>query len=250
MKPVATIAQSSIQKSIHSGNAAGAANNGRRNLLLGAAALVVAAPASAQLTDGDASSGVRAALTQGSAAAVAKLSLKDGFLNNVKAHIPLPGPLKTAQKAAKLLGMDKQFSELEVSMNRAAEAAVPKAKPLLTNAIKEMSVTDAIGILKGGDDSVTKYFKSKSEAKLVTEFLPFAASATAKLGLAQQYDKVASQGAKFGLVKDDQKSLDGYIAQKAVDGLFAMIAEEERALRQNPLGAGTDLLRKVFSFVK
>ena len=226
------------------------ANNTRRNLLLGAAALVVVAPATAQLSASDASSGVRAALTQGSAAAISKLSLKDGFLNNVKAHIPLPGPLKSAQKAAKLLGMDKQFSELEVSMNRAAEAAVPKAKPLLTNAIKEMSVTDATGILKGGDDSVTKYFKSKSEAKLVTEFLPFAASATAKLGLAQQYDKVASQGAKFGLVKDDQKSLDGYIAQKAVDGLFAMIAEEERALRQNPLGAGTDLLRKVFSFVK
>ena len=226
------------------------ANNARRSLLLGASALAFTAPASAQLSDSDASSGVRAALTQGSAAAISKLSLKDGFLNNAKVHIPLPGPLKTAQKAAKLLGMDKQFSELEVSMNRAAEAAVPKAKPLLTNAIKEMSVTDAMGILKGGDDSVTKYFKSKSEAKLVTEFLPFAASATAQLGLAQQYEKVASQGAKFGLVKDDQKSLDGYIAQKAVDGLFAMIAEEERALRKNPLGAGTDLLRKVFSFVK
>ena len=179
-----------------------------------------------------------------------KRAVETGILNNAKVHIPLPGPLKTAQKAAKLLGMDKQFSELEVSMNRAAEAAVPKAKPLLTNAIKEMSVPDAMGILKGGDDSVTKYFKSKSEAKLVTEFLPFAASATAQLGLAQQYEKVASQGAKFGLVKDDQKSLDGYIAQKAVDGLFAMIAEEERALRKNPLGAGTDLLRKVFSFVK
>lgn len=225
-------------------------SNTRRSLILGAAALIVANPAAAQLSESDASAGVRAALTKGAAAAISKLSLQDGFLNNVKARIPLPGPLKQAQKAAKLLGLDKQFTDLEVSMNRAAEAAVPKAKPLLTNAIKQMSVTDATSIIKGGDDSVTNYFKSKSQENLVKEFLPFAAAATSKLGLAQKYDKLAGQAAQFGLVKEDQKSLDGYIAQKAVDGLFAMIAEEERALRSNPLGAGTDLLRKVFSFVK
>jgi Protein of unknown function (DUF4197) len=165
-------------------------------------------------------------------------------------HIPLPSALKRAKSAAKLLGMDKQFDELEVSMNRAAEAAVPKAKPLLVNAIKQMSVQDAMGLLKGGDDSATQYFKGKTQEKLVSEFLPFATQATAKVGLAQKYSALANKGAALGLVKEDQKSLDGYIAQKAVDGLFTLIAEEERAIRANPVKAGSALLQRVFGAIK
>jgi hypothetical protein len=210
------------------------------------------APASgmAQISQTDAVSGLRAALDQGAAKAVTNLSAPDGFLNNAKVHIPLPSALKKAKSAAKLLGMDKQFDELEVSMNRAAEAAVPKAKPLLVNAIKQMSVQDAMGLLKGGDDSATQYFKGKTQEKLVSEFLPFATQATAKVGLAQKYSALANKGAALGLVKDDQKSLDGYIAQKAVDGLFTLIAEEEKAIRANPVKAGSALLQRVFGAIK
>lgn len=206
--------------------------------------------AHAQLNEIDAVKGLRAALDQGATKAVASLGTSDGFLKNAKVRIPLPSTLKKVKGAAKLLGMDKQFDELEVSMNRAAENAVPKAKPLLVNAIKQMSVQDAMGILKGGDDSVTQYFKSKTESKLIGEFLPFASEATAKVGLAQQYNALATKGASLGLVKEDQKSLDGYIAQKAVDGLFYMIGQEERALRANPLGASSDIVKKVFGMLK
>jgi hypothetical protein len=217
-----------------------------------AAVTVAALPASsfAQITNSDAVSGLRAALDQGAAKAVANLSVPDGFLNNPKVRIPLPKILKQAKSAAKLLGMDKQFDELEVSMNRAAEAAVPKAKPLLINAIKQMSVQDAMGLLKGGNDSATQYFKEKTQTKLVAEFLPFATQATDKVGLAKKYSALASKGAALGLVKEDQKSLDSYVAQKAVDGLFTLIAEEEKAIRANPIGAGTDLLRRVFGAFK
>jgi Protein of unknown function (DUF4197) len=217
---------------------------------LGAGLLSLSSLAQAQLTEIDAVKGLRAALDQGATKAVANLGTNDGFLKNAKVRIPLPSSLKKVKSAAKLLGMDKQFDELEVSMNRAAENAVPKAKPLLVNAIKQMSVQDAMGILKGGDDSVTNYFKSKTEAKLIGEFLPFASEATAKVGLAQQYNALASKGASLGLVKEDQKSLDGYIAQKAVDGLFYMIGQEEKALRANPLGASSDILKKVFGMLK
>ncbi len=204
----------------------------------------------AQITQTDAVSGLRAALDQGAVKAVDSLSVANGFLNNGKVRIPLPSTLQKVKKAAKLLGMGQQFDDLEVSMNRAAEAAVPKAKPLLVNAIKQMSVQDAIGLLKGGNDSATQYFKSKTQAKLVSEFLPFAAQATAKVGLAKQYNSLAAKGASLGLVKEDQKSLDGYIAQKAVDGLFTLIADEEKSIRANPIGAGTDLLRRVFGAFK
>jgi Protein of unknown function (DUF4197) len=204
----------------------------------------------AQLSQIDATSGLRAALDQGAAKAVTSLGATNGFLNNTSVRIPLPNTLKKIRSGAKLLGMEKQFDELEVSMNRAAEAAVPKAKPLLANAIKQMTVQDAVGILKGGDDSVTKYFKGKTESKLVAEFLPFATQATEKVGLAQQYNAITSKGATLGLIKGEQVTMDKYIAQKAVDGLFFMIAQEERALRQNPLGASSDLLKRVFGALK
>ncbi len=217
--------------------------------IFGAGALF-ASNAQAQLSQVDATSGIKAALQKGADVAVSKLGVTDGFLLNPKVRIPLPPTLKKIRGAAKMLGMDGQFEQLEASMNRAAEAAVPLAKPLLTNAVKQMSVQDAMGILKGGDDSVTNYFKSKTGATLVKQFLPIATQATSKVGLAQQYEKLASQGSKLGLVKEDQKSLDGYIAQKAVDGLFLMIAEEEKGLRANPMAAGSAILQKVFGALK
>ncbi|MGL4575491.1 MAG: DUF4197 domain-containing protein [Burkholderiaceae bacterium] len=198
------------------------------------------------ISNQDASAGLKEALNKGSAAAVAKLGVQNGFLNNPKVKIPLPEGLKTAEKAMKLLGKQKQFDELVVSMNRAAEAAAPEAKVLLVDAVKNMSVADAKGILSGGDDSVTKFFQSKTQAQLTQRFLPIVKKSTEKVGLAQQYNNLAGQAAGFGVVKQEDAKIENYVTRKAMDGLFLMIAEEEKAIRKDPIGTGSAILRKVF----
>lgn len=204
----------------------------------------------ADLSSQDASAGVKAALVRGSEVAVAKLGVPDGFLSNPKVKIPLPGALKQGESALRMLGMGKQADELVVAMNRAAEAAVPAAKPLLLNAVKSMSLGDAKGILTGGEGSVTRFFKEKTQQPLSVKFLPIVKQATEKVGLAQKYNAYAAQGAKLGLVKGDAASIEQYVTQKALDGLYAMIAEEEGAIRKNPVGAGSTILGKVFGTLK
>lgn len=198
------------------------------------------------ISNQDASAGLKEALNKGSAAAVARLGVQDGFLNNPKVKIPLPDGLKQAEKAMKLLGKQKQFDELVVSMNRAAEAAVPQAKVLLVDAVKTMSVQDAKGIINGGNDSVTKFFQGKTQEPLSKRFLPIVKQATDKVGLAQQYNNLAGQAASFGMVKQQDANIENYVTRKAMDGLYLMIAEEERTIRQDPVKAGSDLLRRVF----
>jgi Protein of unknown function (DUF4197) len=217
--------------------------------LLGAAmsaCIVFASPAGAQLVEKDAASGIRAALERGASVAIEKLGVSGGFSGNPKVHIPLPDSLKQVQKAAKMLGMDKQFSELEASMNQAAEAAVPQARALLVSAVKQMSVKDALGIVSGGEGSATAYFRKASGTAIHAKFLPIVVKATDKVGLKQRYDRLADQGGKLGLLKENQTSLDAYVTGKAVDGLFLMIAEEEKSIRQDPIGTGSAILRKVF----
>ncbi len=203
-------------------------------------------PASAQLVEKDAASGIRTALERGASVAVEKLGVTGGFSGNPKVRIPLPDSLKQVQKAAKLMGMDKQFNELEASMNQAAEAAVPQARALLVSAVKQMSVKDALGIVSGGEGSATAYFRKASGTAIHAKFLPIVVKATDKVGLKQRYDRLAEQGSKLGLLKENQSSLDGYVTGKAVDGLFLMIAEEEKSIRQDPIGTGSAILRKVF----
>jgi hypothetical protein len=198
------------------------------------------------ISNQDAAAGLKEALNKGSVAAVAKLGVQNGFLNNPKVKIPLPDGLKQAEKAMKLLGRQKQFDELVVSMNRAAEAAVPEAKVLLLDAVKGMSVQDAKGIIGGGDDSVTKFFQSKTQDKLAQRFLPVVKKATDQVGLAQQYNNLAGQAASFGVVKQQDAKIENYVTRKAMDGLFLMIAEEERAIRKDPVKAGSEILRRVF----
>jgi Protein of unknown function (DUF4197) len=198
------------------------------------------------ISNQDASAGLKEALNKGSAAAVAKLGVQNGFLNNPKVKIPLPDGLKQAEKAMKLLGKQKQFDDLVVSMNRAAEAAVPEAKVLLLDAVKGMSVQDAKGIIGGGDDSVTKFFQGKTQDKLALRFLPIVKKATDNVGLAQQYNNLAGQAASFGVVKQQDAKIENYVTRKAMDGLFLMIAEEERAIRKDPVRAGSEILRRVF----
>jgi hypothetical protein len=145
-----------------------------------------------------------------------------------------------------MFGMGKQADQLVETMNHAAENAVAEAKPILVDSIKKMSVQDAKGILTGGDDSVTQYFKRTSTEQLTAKFMPIVKKETGKLQLAEQYNKFAGKAASAGLIDKKDADIDSYVTQKAMDGLFLMIAEEEKKLRSNPVGAGSDLLKKVF----
>ena len=198
------------------------------------------------ISTGDASAGIKEALSKGADYAVASLGKEGGFLNNSQVRIPLPGYLDKAEKGLRMFGMGKQADELVDTMNHAAEKAVAEAKPILTESIKKMSVQDAKGILTGGEDSVTQYFKRTSTEQLTQKFTPIVQAATKKVQLADQYNKFAGKAASSGLIDKKDANLDGYVTQKAMDGLFLMIAEEEKKLRSNPLGAGSDLLKKVF----
>ena len=198
------------------------------------------------ISSGDASSGVKEALAKGADYAVSSLGTKNGFLGNKKVKIPLPGYLEKAEKGLRMFGMGKQADELVETMNHAAENAVAEAKPILTESIKKMTIQDAKGILTGGDDSVTQYFKRTSSEQLGKKFSPIVKASTKKLKLAEQYNSFAGKAASAGLIDKKNADIDSYVTQKAMDGLFAMIAEEEKKLRSNPLGASSDLLKKVF----
>lgn len=205
----------------------------------------VAGPLDA-LSNQDASRGLKAALEAGSAAAVSKLGVENGFLNNDKVKIKLPGILEQAQPLLKMTGRGQQLDDLVVSMNRAAESAVPMAKPLLLDAVKSMSVTDAKNILSGGDTSVTDFFRQKTSAPLAVKFLPIVKSVTDRSGLASKYNSTMSQIGKTGLVPQQQATVEGYVTDRALDGLYLMIGEEEKAIRRNPLDYGSKIIGKVF----
>lgn len=194
----------------------------------------------------DASAGVKEALAKGADYAVSSLGKNGGFLGNDKVKIKLPGYLDKAESALRMFGMGKQADQLVETMNHAAENAVAQAKPILTESIRKMSVKDAKDILTGGEDSVTQYFKRTSTDQLTARFMPIVKQETGKLKLAEQYNKFAGKAASAGLVDPKNADVDSYVTQKAMDGLFVMIAEEEKKLRANPLGAGSELLKSVF----
>jgi hypothetical protein len=203
----------------------------------------------ADLSNKDAVSGLKDALTQGSAAAIGKLGVENGFLGNDKVKIPLPDAIRRVESGLRLLGMQRQADELVVAMNRAAEQAVPEAKALLTGAVKNMSVQDAKGILTGGDTAATEYFRRTTSDQLTQKFLPIVTKATSKVGLAEKYNNLAGQGAQLGLVDAKQAKIENYVTQKALDGLFLMIAEQEKAIRKDPVGTATGMAQKVFGLL-
>lgn len=199
------------------------------------------------LTQSDATAGVKAALEKGAQTAVSSLGKTDGFLGNSEVKIPLPSAMQKAQKVMKLMGKQKEFDALETNINRAAEAAVPEAQTLLTNAIKNMTVSDAKSVLSGGDDSVTTFFREKTQTDMFNKFLPIVTQYTEKLGLAQQYNSLAGQASKLGVVSSDDAKIENYVTNKAMDGLYKMIAAEEKSIRADPVGTGSAILKKVFS---
>jgi hypothetical protein len=200
----------------------------------------------ADISGRDAGGGLKEALTQGAAKAVDVLGRQDGFLGNPKVRIPLPESVQKVESLMRGLGMGKQADELLTAMNRAAEAAVPQAKVLLVNSIKQMSVEDAKGILSGGEDSATQYFRRTTSGPLAEKFKPVVRSAMARVRLAEKYDQFAGKAAKFGLVREQDAHLENYVTQKTLDGLYLMIAEEEKAIRKNPAEAVGKLAKKVF----
>ena len=201
------------------------------------------------LTNEETSGGLKEALTQGVGKAVASLGAADGFLGNKEVKIPLPKSLKKVEKVMKLMGMQKQSDELVLKMNRAAEAAVPEAKTLLVDSIKQMTLADAKAILTGSQDSATQYFKKTTSKQMAEKFLPIVEKATANVQLADSYNKYAGQGAKLGVVKKEDANINQYVTQKALDGVYLMIAKEEAAIRANPLGQANGLIKKVFGSI-
>jgi hypothetical protein len=227
-----------------------------QSLASSAALLVLAAHQQAlalslgDLTDRDATLGMKTALEKGALAAIGLLGRPDGFLGNPKVRIPLPGYLEDAAKLLSFMGQGKRVDELVTTMNRAAEAAVPMGKSLLVGAVKSMSVTDAKNILGGGDNSVTNFFAEKTREPLGITFLPVVTKATEKVGLAARYNKVAGKVAGLGLVGKDEANIEQYVTGKSLDGLYTIIGEEERKIRQDPVGTGSAILKKVFGSLK
>lgn len=219
----------------------------QRRLILAASPVLLWTPAWAlSLTEGDANAGIRTALERGASAAVALLGRQDGFLANPLVKIELPASLKSAAKLLKATGQGGKLDELVTAMNRAAEAAVPAARPLLAKAVKDMSVEDGLKILKGGDDSVTQFFAGKTREPLAQQFLPIVTQATEKVALAEKYNAVAKKASGLGLLKGEDANIQQYVTARALDGLYRMIGEEEKKIRQDPVATGSAILKKVF----
>jgi hypothetical protein len=198
------------------------------------------------LSSTDAAGGLRAALSKGIDVAVAQLGTNNGFLNDPKVSIPLPSALEKAERALSLIGMGGQADELKATMNHAAEKAVAQAKPVFKQALQHMTLSDAKGILTGGDDAGTQYFRRATNAQLSEKFKPIVATETARLGLTTKYNEYAGKAAQLGLLSSQDANLNDYVTARALDGLFSRIADEEHEIRKDPLGQTSSLIKKVF----
>ena len=224
------------------------------NAFVISAGMGVFAPAQAMgladLSSGEASQGLKKALEKGAATAIGMLGVENGFFNHQKLRIGFPESLNKGADLLKKMGMRRQVDELVLQMNRAAEKAIPLSEKWLTQAIQSMSVQDAKSILKGGDTSVTQFFADKTRNPLTTEFTPQVKQVLGELGVVEQFNAIGGKLAGMGLMPKDKALLENHVTGKALDGLYFMIGEEERKIRQNPMQAGSDLLAKVFGTLK
>jgi len=215
------------------------------SVLLTASAVCLAGALDA-VSSKDAAGGMKAAISQGIDKAIAQLGAPNGFLNNPKYTIPLPSGLEKADRALRMIGLSGDADQLKEAMNHAAEMAVADAKPVFKQAAQRMTVADAKGILTGGETSATDYFRKATTAQLTARFKPIVAQQTAKLKLGALYDQYAGKAAQVGLIKSEDANLNDYVTARALDGLFGEIAEEERAIRKDPMGQASSLIKKVF----
>lgn len=203
--------------------------------------------AAAVLSEEDMVKGLKEALSRGTREAIARLGREGGFLNSPDVKIPMPDELQKVEKLLRQLGQAKYADQFVATMNHAAEKAVPEAATLFADAISRMSLADARSILKGPDDAATQYFRKTSEARLKERFRPIVQAATDQAGVTASYKKLMQKAGPLAqYLGKDATDLDGYVETKAVDGLFKLIAAEEKRIRQDPLARTTDLLKKVF----
>lgn len=202
------------------------------------------------LSDDDAADGLKQALIQGVNAAVDRLGVANGFLDNPKVKIPLPGTLQKVEGVMRTLGASKHVDGLIVTMNRVAEVAAAEARTLMLDTVEKLPVENAKKILTGGDDAATRYFRATASEELAQEFLPIVKNATNQVDLAKKYNDFARKGGKFGLIAEKYANIEGYVTQKTLDGLYLMMAEEERLIRNEPMGQDNKVLQKVFGSLK
>ena len=202
--------------------------------------------AQSALSDSDIGAGLKEALAKGTRTAINELGRTDGFWNNPRFRIPLPGPVEKLEGVLQGAGMGSQLDALHLSFNRAAEQAVPVAADVFSEAVQKLTLNDVRGILNGPDDAATQYFKRTTSDTLTTRFKPIVAGVTAKVGLAQQYNSVMSSAGPMASMMGDKAALNTYVTQKALDGLYLRVGDEEKSIRTDPAARTTDLMKKVF----
>ncbi len=193
-----------------------------------------------------AASGLREALRIGAERAVKLTSKQDGFFGNPSIRIPLPGQLEKAAGLLRAMGMGAKVDELELSMNRAAESASKQALPVFAGAIQKLTIADARGILAGGETAATAYLRKTTGEDLRARFRPIVDAAMNQVGTVKTYEQFVGSVAAVPFAGKPSMDLRGYVTQKALDGLFFMVAEEEKQIRADPAARATDLLRAVF----
>ncbi len=199
------------------------------------------------LTTEEIGAGLKEALKVGSQRVVEQLGAKDGFNSDPQIHIPLPGSLVKVKSMLSKVGMAHLFEDLELKLNRAAEAATPKAKRLFVNAITQMTLEDVQKIYNGPEDAATQYFKEKMSEPLAGEMKPVVTDTLSQVGAVQAYDKMISAYKKYPFVPDAKANLTEYVTEKGMDGIFYYLAKEEAAIRKDPVKRTTELLKKVFT---
>lgn len=199
------------------------------------------------LSDGDVIAGLKEALAKGTRSAVSALGRPDGYLGRPQVRIPLPGGLATVANGMRRLGQGRYADQLETTLNRAAERAVPEAAPIFANAVRNMNLDDARRILNGPDDAATRYFRKVGGKRLFARMRPIVSDATDAAGVSGAYKQLQTKaGIATQLLGMKTPDLDSYVTNKALDGLFLMIAAEEKRIRKNPAARTTELLKRVF----
>ena len=200
----------------------------------------------AALSNSEISAGLKEALRIGATQVVSRLGQSNGFNLDPQIHIPLPAQLQSVDRALSAIGMGSLTQNLESRLNKAAEIATPKAKQLFINAISGLSMEDAYAILRGPKDAATTYLRKVTGGQLTNEMLPLIRSALSQAGAVQMYDQVLGQYSQLPFMPDVKANLNDYVAQKALDGIFHYVAQEELKIRTNPAARTTDILKKVF----
>lgn len=202
------------------------------------------------LSDEEAADALKQALTQSANAAVDRLGVANGFFENPKVKIPLPGALQKVEGVMRTLGANKHADGLILAMNRVAEVTAAEARMLMVDSVEKMPVENAKKILAGGGDAATQHFRTATSEEFAQKFPAIVKNATSQVDLAKKYNDFARKGGKLGLVAEKYANIEGYVAQKTLDGIYLMMAEEERIIRQDPMSQNSKVLQKVFGSLK